>query len=136
VAWAQGLHEIPPKERGFFWEHLVLNELGARLQSREVQTWRDKQGREVDFVWAPRGRAPTAIEVKWSADAFEPRGLTAFRALHPEGKNLVCAADVVEPYTRTVAGLEVTWCPLEQLAEVVSREDDLLSTGERWNADR
>jgi predicted AAA+ superfamily ATPase len=119
VAWAQGLHEVPPKERGFFWEHLVLNELGARLQTREVQTWRDKLGREVDFVWAPRARPPTAIEVKWSGDAFEPRGLLAFRALHPEGKNLVCAADVVEPYTRTVAGLEVTWCPIDRVAELI-----------------
>ncbi|MEI8096071.1 MAG: hypothetical protein WCG80_17815, partial [Spirochaetales bacterium] len=61
--------------------------------------------------------------------------LAAFRALHPDGKNLVCAADVVEPYTRNVAGLEVTWCPLNRLAEIVQRDDDLLGTDERWNAD-
>ena len=119
VAWAQGLHEIPPKEKGFYWEHLVLNELGARLQSRDVQTWRDKQQREVDFIWAPRGRHPTAIEVKWQADAFEPRGLLAFRKLHPEGRNLVVASDIRHSYTRTVSGLEVTWCPIEQVGELV-----------------
>ena len=55
VAWAQGLHEIPAKEKGFFWEHLVLNELKAILQgSTPIQHWRDKQGHEVDFVLAPR----------------------------------------------------------------------------------
>jgi hypothetical protein len=43
VVWAQGLHEIPAKERGFYWEHLVLNELMARLQSREILSWRDKR---------------------------------------------------------------------------------------------
>jgi uncharacterized protein len=118
VAWAQGLHEIPPKDRGFFWEHLVLNELMARLQSRDIRTWRDKQGREVDFIWAPRGRSPTAIEVKWSAEAFDPRGMRAFRAIHPEGRNLVVAADVVEPYTREAGGMVVTWCPIRLAAEL------------------
>jgi len=120
VAWAQGLHEIVHKDKGFFWEHLVLNELEASLQSRRIQAWRDKQGREVDFVWAPRGGAPLAIEAKWQAEAFEPRGLLAFRALHPEGRNLVVASDVVAPYARTVAGLELTFCSLADLGGFVA----------------
>lgn len=121
VAWSQGLHEVTQKDRGFFWEHLVLNELMARLQSRDIMTWRDKQGREVDFIWAPRGSAPTAIEVKWSSDAFDPRGMKAFRALHPEGANLVVAADVVEPYSREISGLAITWCPIKLAAELAGK---------------
>jgi predicted AAA+ superfamily ATPase len=122
VAWAQALHEIPPKEKGFFWEHLVLNEIFARSQSPGILTWRDKQKREVDFVWAPRGRAPrgrapTAIEAKWRAESFEPRGMVAFRALHPDGRNFVIASDVTEAYTRRVAGLEVTFCPLDRIGD-------------------
>jgi hypothetical protein len=54
--------------------------------------WRDKQQREVDFV-VPRGRdAVDAIECKWKPDVFDTRGLGAFRALYPKGRN-----DVVGP---------------------------------------
>lgn len=119
VAWAQGLHEITQKDKGFFWEHLVLNELIARLQSRNIMTWRDKQKREVDFIWAERGKAPVAIEVKWKADSFEPQGILAFRALHSGDCNLVVASDIVEPYTRTIAGLEITFVPLRSLADLI-----------------
>ncbi|MGA2546526.1 MAG: ATP-binding protein [Rectinemataceae bacterium] len=124
IAWAQGLHEMPAKDRGFFWEHLVLNELMAALQSRDIGTWRDRQQREVDFIWAPRGRAPVAIEVKWTAAAFEPRGMRAFRAIHPGSPNIVVAADIVEAYTREVGGLKVTWCPISRLAELVQAAED------------
>ena len=117
VAWAQGLHEVTEKVKGFFWEHLVLNELMARLQTREIMTWRDKQQHEVDFIRVPRGQPPTAIEVKWKADAFEPKGMLAFRKLHPQGRNLVVASDLTSMYTRTVAGLDVTWVPIECLAQ-------------------
>ncbi|PKL09047.1 MAG: ATPase [Spirochaetae bacterium HGW-Spirochaetae-7] len=121
VAWSQGLHEISQKDKGFFWEHLVLNELISRLQSRNIMTWRDKQKREVDFIWAERGKAPVAIEVKWKADSFEPRGVLAFRTLHPGDMNLVVASDIVEPYTRTIASLEITFAPLYALVDIIRR---------------
>lgn len=55
----------------------------------KIHFWRDKQHREVDFV-VPRGRdAVDAIECKWKPDAFEARGLAAFRALYPKGRNYV-----------------------------------------------
>ena len=115
IAWAQGLHEIPSKEKGFFWEHLVLNEMNAGLQDTPPLTWRDKGGHEVDFIWAPRGSAPNAIEVKWSADAFETSGIRAFRAVHPQGRNFVVAADIAQPYEREIGSLRVTFCPLDAL---------------------
>lgn len=122
VAWAQGLHEISHKDKGFFWEHLVLNEMIARLQSRDIMTWRDKQKHEVNFIWAQRGREPIAIEVKWKADSFEPRGILAFRTLHPGTMNLLVASDIVEPYTRTVAGLQVKFVPIDKLAETIQTD--------------
>jgi uncharacterized protein len=116
VAWAQGLHEIVDKDRGFFWEHLVVNELAARLQTRDILHWRNKAGREVDFVIAPRGSSPIAIEAKWKAESFEPVGMLAFRKLHPEGKNYVVTSDAAGVYTRDIAGLSITFCPLGELA--------------------
>lgn len=130
VAWAQGRHEIAPKERGFFWEHLVLNELKALLQTEEILSWRDKQGREVDFVVAPRGASAIGIEVKWSAEAFDPAGMTAFRALHPGGANLVVAHDVTVPYEREFKGLRVKFIPLRGLADVLMT----LSTAQNGSA--
>ena len=51
----------------------------------KIHFWRDKQQREVDFV-LPRGRdAADAIECKWKPDAFETRGLAAFREQYPKG---------------------------------------------------
>ncbi len=124
VAWAQGLHEIPAKEKGFFWEHLVLNELEAILQgSPGIMHWRDKEEHEVDFVLAPRGAPPIAIEAKWSADAFEPEGMQAFRALHPGIVNLVVSANVDQPFEREMKGLAVTFCPLSALANLKTGSD-------------
>ena len=129
VAWSQGLHEISSKDKGFFWEHLVLNEMIARLQSRDLMTWRDKQKREVDFIWAPGGKEPVAIEVKWKVDSFEPRGMRAFRALHPGALNLVVASDIVEPYSRTNSGLEIMFVPLCKLAETIRSSSSLTRPG-------
>jgi predicted AAA+ superfamily ATPase len=39
---------------GLLWEHYVLNELHAQLQTRRLNYWRDRQGHEVDFVLARR----------------------------------------------------------------------------------
>ena len=64
MAWAQGLHEIPPKEKGFMWEHLVLNEIAAVRLRKDIMHWRGKQGYEVGFVIQGEGKAPIAIEAK------------------------------------------------------------------------
>ncbi len=117
VTWAQGLHEIPDREKGLLWEHLMLNEPSARLQTREIRHWRDKRGREVDFVVPIRGRAPVAIDAKWRSDGFDPRGMLAMRAIHPGGLDLVVASDVGTPYTKELAVLRPSFCSLETVAE-------------------
>jgi len=119
VAWAQGLHEISAKDRGFFWEHLVLNELDAGLDHGDIMTWRDKQGHEVDFILSLRGRTPAAIEVKWKADAFDPAGMRAFRNLHPGTPNIVVASDIARPYARNIGGLDITYCSLSSLIQIL-----------------
>lgn len=69
--------------------------------------WRDKQQREVDFV-VPRGRdAADAIECKWRPQAFETRGLAAFRASYPKGKNYLVSPLNGPAYDRVQNGLEV-----------------------------
>jgi predicted AAA+ superfamily ATPase len=88
VCHTRGWDHLRTEDCGVLWEHLVLDTLIAAGLPR-IHFWRDKQQREVDFV-VPRGRdAVDAIECKWKPDAFEPRGLAAFRALYPKGRNYV-----------------------------------------------
>lgn len=91
VAWSRGWNELRSSDCGQLWEHIVLETLQAQVVSRghRVHYWRDKQRHEVDFVVpATRGSAH-AIECKWSVTGFETKGLTAFRATHPRGRNFL-----------------------------------------------
>ncbi len=100
VCYHRGWHELRREDFGLLWEHFVLNELHGRLQARDIRYWRDKQGHEVDFVFARRGQPPTAIECKWSASDVDTTNLRAFRKLHPQGANFLVAHDVERPYAR------------------------------------
>ena len=94
MCYYRGWQELRPEDSGILWEHFVLNEIMANLQSRDVHYWRDKRGHEVDFVLTPRLRKPLAIECKWSANDFDAANLQAFRKQYPHGDNLVVAPDV------------------------------------------
>jgi predicted AAA+ superfamily ATPase len=103
---------------GPLWEHLVLNELVAQLQGRTINYWRDKERREIDFVVAGDPTAPTAIEAKWSVDAFNVKNLKAFRALHPQGKNLLVCQNVDRARTKRFGDIVVRCVHLKHLREL------------------
>ena len=97
------------------WEHFVLNELHAHLQTRKIQYWRDKRGHEVDFVILLRGQQPFAIECKWSASDFDASGMKAFRRQYGQGENFVVSKDVDRSYRKSYAQIEATFVNLEAL---------------------
>jgi len=112
VTYARGWDSLRAEDCGDLWEHVVLETLIARHGLDRVFFWRDKQKREVDFV-IPEGRGRcVAIECKWRADAFSPRGVAAFRKLHPEGANYVVTPEPGRPYLRRVADLDIVFCSL------------------------
>lgn len=113
----RGWRELRPEDEGLLWEHFVLNEMYAHLQRRSVMYWRTKRGEEIDFVLAPRGEAPAAIECKRRADDFEPRALQLFRELHPGGRNYVVAMDVSRVYERRFGDCTVKFTSLSGLVE-------------------
>jgi predicted AAA+ superfamily ATPase len=115
VCFYRGWSELRSEDRGPLWEHVVLNEMNAQLQSRRIHYWRSKQGHEVDLVLAGRGRPPAAIECKWSAGAFDPASLEAFRRRHPRGENFVVSADVDRPFQRRHGGILVRHVGLPHL---------------------
>ena len=83
VCYHRGRHELRRDDLGPLWEHLVLNELHARIGTRTVYYWRSKHGNEIDFVLAARGKPVTAIECKWSAAGFDPGGWPPFATATP-----------------------------------------------------
>jgi len=99
ICHARGWDQLRPDDCGVLWEHLVLDTLIASGLEK-IHFWRDKQHREVDFV-VPRGRDHVdAIECKWKADAFEARGLAAFRQQYPKGRNFVVSPLAGPAYER------------------------------------
>jgi hypothetical protein len=107
VCHARGWDQLRPEDCGVLWEHLVLDTLIA-AGAPKIHFWRDKQQREVDFV-VPRGRdAADAIECKWKPEAFETRGLAAFRKQYPQGKNFVVSPLNGPAYNRVQDGLNLS----------------------------
>ena len=114
VCFARSIRELRPDDRGHLLEHLVLESLQATADLPRVHYWRDKSGREVDFV-IPRGDAIDAIEVRWNADAFEAKHLAHFRGLYPQGENLVVTGATTLRETRSFGDLRVTFLPISDL---------------------
>jgi uncharacterized protein len=102
------------------WEHYVLNELHARLQSRRMNYWRDKHGHEVDFIYSRRGRPPLAVECKWSAENFEPAALKAFALHYPKAECFVVSQDTDRRVMRRYGDLKVSFVSLESLVKVLA----------------
>ena len=115
VAWARGWTELRRSDVGPLWEHLVLDTLSYLGLAERTKFWRDKQQREVDFVVERARGAKDAIECNWSAEAFDPRGLLAFREYEQRGRNFVACANVATPYTRTIKGLTVRFLSARHL---------------------
>jgi uncharacterized protein len=107
IAFIKGWESIREEDRGLLWEHMVLDELRTQLDSRDLFFWKDKSGREVDFiVKGPRQQAD-AIECKINPDKFKPDDLVVFRSLYPEGKNRVLSPAIKTPYQRRYGNMMV-----------------------------
>jgi hypothetical protein len=122
VCYFRGWHQPRTDDLGLLWEHYVLNEFHARLQSRRINYWRDKQGHEVDFVLARRKHSPLAIECKWSADDFDPSSLKAFVSRYPKADTVVVAQDVERSFTRRFGTLQVEFISLEALIAMLEKQ--------------
>jgi predicted AAA+ superfamily ATPase len=122
VCALRGWDRLRADDLGYLWEHLVLNELLARIGRQGLGYWRDKRGHEVDFVLVRHGKNPLAIECKWRAERFDPAALLSFRRSYPKGRNFIVAQDVERPFNRHFIELAATFCPLASLIEMLEKE--------------
>ncbi len=127
VCHAKGWTQIRQEDKGFMWEHFVLNEMHGCIQSRKINYWRDKSNHEIDFVIKHRvGGALTAIECKFSATSFDESSLTAiarnfiaFRELYPEGSNIVVAYNIDRPFTRVYKDITISFVDITTLIQML-----------------
>jgi uncharacterized protein len=115
VCYHRGWQQLRSDDYGIMWEHFVLNELMAKLQSRDVFYWRDKRGHELDFVLASRRTNPLALECKWSSRMFDADNMQAFRRQYPHGDNVVVAHDVERSFQQKYGPITVRFAGLPAL---------------------
>lgn len=115
VTFAKGWDSIREEDRGLLWEHLVLDTLRTSMENRTIYYWRDKTGREVDFVIKGNGRQVDAVECKINPDRFEPESLTVFRENYLEGKNYVVSPAVKTSYQQRFGKLMIRYCNVNHL---------------------
>ncbi len=115
MCYYRGWHDLRKEDLGVLWEHYVLNEMFAQMQSRKILYWRDKRGHEIDFILAKRQSEIIVIECKWSSSEFEPINIKAFRRQYSKGENFVVASDVKRPFSHSYDGIHVKFISLENL---------------------
>jgi len=106
VTYVRGWKDIRDDDRGLLWEHLVLDTLRAETGGDGLYHWRDKSGREVDFI-VRRGREVDAVECKVNPDRFDPASLAVFREAYPHGRNFVVCPGIQKAYNHRFGGLVV-----------------------------
>ncbi|MBX3279408.1 MAG: ATP-binding protein [Acidobacteria bacterium] len=110
VSFARGWDPLRMEDFGVLWEHLVLEHLQAHFPDLPIRYWRDKAGREVDFVLARRRDEVDVIECKWDPGAFDGAALRIFRSYYPKGRNYLVTPSGDPAHMRRYRDFEVSIC--------------------------
>ena len=108
IFFMKGWDSLRNEDCGLLWEHLVLNELQAIRQGRNIFYWRDKSGHEIDFILLSGQNKPITIECKWRMEKFDDRNLQIFRKKYPKGNNYLITEDCKKVNDLTFNKLKVT----------------------------
>ncbi len=111
VTREKGWDSLRAEDRGVLFEHLVLDSLRLRHPDDRIFYWRDKAGREVDFVIRRSRDRVDLVECKLNPDEMDGRPARAFRSDYPQGENFVVTPLAREPYRIRRRDLVFTVCP-------------------------
>ncbi len=117
VRFARGWRELRREDLGTLWEHLVLDTLRAALPARSIHYWRDKSGREIDFV-VPGREGVDTFECKINPDAFEVGALKVFRSAYPQGTDHVVSPAVETAWQSRIGGRVVRFIGCQDLFDL------------------
>jgi uncharacterized protein len=118
VTFVKGWDSIREDDRGLLWEHLVLDILRTVSDDHNLFYWRDKSGREIDFVAKGKRELADTIECKVNPNSFDVQALSAFRSVYPEGRNYVVSPNVKSSYQRHQQSLLIHYIPSNQLLRI------------------
>jgi uncharacterized protein len=110
VSFVRGWDPIRQDDYGPLWEHLVLEHVQAHFPDTPPLYWRDKQGREIDFVLPRQRDEVDVIECKWSSKAFDGGALDVFRSYYPKGKNYLLTPSSAPAHLKRFGSHEVMVC--------------------------
>ena len=110
VSFARGWDPLRQDDYGPLWEHLVLEHLQAHFPETPPLYWRDKQGREIDFILPRKRNEVDVIECKWNSKAFDETALGVFRSYYPKGKNYLLTPSSAPAHLKRYGAHEVLVC--------------------------
>ena len=108
VAFEKGWNHIRDEDRGILWEHLALDSLRFHYHDDDIFYWRDKSGREIDFVLRKENDRVDLFECKINPDKLNPASIRQFREWYPKGENFILSPFVKEPYKIRREGVVLT----------------------------
>ena len=115
TSFARGWDSLRQEDLGILWEHLVLEHIQAHFPDLPVRYWRDKSGRELDFVLAHGRDEVDVVECKWDPGAFDSTALAVFRSYYPNGRNYLISPSGAPGYVRRVGSHDVRVCTPSEL---------------------
>jgi uncharacterized protein len=115
VGFARGWSPLRTQDFGILWEHLVLEHMQAHFPDSPVRYWRDKQGRELDFVLARNRDEIDVVECKWDPSAFDGASLKVFRGYYPKGRNYLISPAGAPGYMKRFGSQQVRVCTPSEL---------------------
>ncbi len=118
ISFMKGWDSLRTEDCGHLWEHLVLNELQAVRQDRNILYWRDKAGHEIDFILLKSRQKPVTIECKWRMRKYDSRNLRVFRKKYPEGDNILITEDCRQIKNLTFNKLKVKVIGLNHISKL------------------
>ena len=119
ITFVRGWDPLRLQDHGVLWEHLVLEYLQAYFPNETIRYWRDKAGREVDFVLARRRDQVDTVECKWNPSTFDPASLKVFRSYYPKGQNYLVCPLTGPAYSKRFGELSVKICDPSKMEVIV-----------------
>ncbi len=107
VTFIRGWSEIREDDRGLLWEHLVLDMLRSKFPWEKIFYWRDKSGREIDFVVPLEAGKVDLYECKVNPDHFSVYPVLLFRSIYPEGRNFCICPFIKEDYATNFKDIKI-----------------------------
>ncbi len=115
VSFIKGWDSIREEDRGLLWEHLVLDTIRTIEHENNLFFWRDKSGREIDFVMKRDGSNVDTFECKVNSKNFSIKSLKVFREIYPHGRNICISPNISESYRIRMDELLVEFHSLQSI---------------------